>query len=129
MAPEPKEIAKGIQRERRRPSVCHDPGGSSQRMDHNAVENVAGLQTGPTLYSHLTALGERQDGYLRIIPDGAAKSLYIKWKFTKGQWRGYYLMSVVEVWDVEHGLLLLRQKIDSVDVGVKNPVKDTAYDN
>lgn len=127
MAPEPKEIAKGIKRESRRSNLRNDPNPGPNRMDHYDSQTSPGSQAREALHYHLCALSTRDDGYLRVIPDGAGKSVYWKWKFTRGQWIGHYVMSVVSWYDPALALLLLRQKIDAVEVGTKRPAKDTPH--
>lgn len=127
MAPEPKEIAKGIKRERGRRYDPYSGTGVPVGMDTSSAETSPGLQSREALHSHICALSTRDDGYLRVIPDGAGKSVYWKWKYTRGQWAGHYLMSVVSWYDPALALLLLRQKIDQVEVGLKKPAKDVPH--
>lgn len=127
MAPEPKEIARGIKRERGRSNVRADYPTSSVRLVDHDPKNDTRLSQGATLHEHLTALSSRDDGYLRIIPDGARKAAYYKWKFTRGEWAGHYVMAVVSYYDPAMALLLVRQKIDQVELGIKRPAKDRPH--
>lgn len=70
----------------------------------------------------------RHDGWLRIVADSDAEVLYIKWKFSSGAWKGYYCMARVDVWELDVGLYLLRDKVERVDLGVHRPTKDQFYD-
>lgn len=70
----------------------------------------------------------RDDGWLRIVPQDAGAQVYLKWKFSRGPWAGYYVMAVVETWQWDYGLALLSDKLEAVDLGVKRPTRDTAYD-
>ncbi len=77
-----------------------------------------------------TALSElflRMDGWLRVVPAGDGKTLYFKWKFTRGEWSGYYVMFVSLVWEWDKGIAGLRDKCDEVDQDARRPVKDKWY--
>lgn len=67
----------------------------------------------------------RTDGWLRLIPAGEGKQSYYKWKFTAGQWRGYYVMYVATFADWCDGILGLEEKLADVDAGLRRPARDT----
>lgn len=127
MAPEPKEITRGIRRERSGSNLRANPATGDIGMDNHGAQDGTGFQARAALWTHVCALSTRDDGYLRVIPDGAGKSVYWKWKYTRGQWAGHYVMSVVSWYDPALALLLLRQKIDQVEVGLKRPAKDIPH--
>lgn len=70
-------------------------------------------------------LDSRTDGWFRLIPAGDGKQGYAKWKFTSGQWRGYYVMYVGPAGDVSGRLLGLAHKLGQVDRGDRRPAKDS----
>ena len=75
----------------------------------------------------LSHLFMRDDGWLRAVPTADGKSLYLKWKFSRGKFAGYYVMAVVEVWQWDYGLTLLADKLEAVDMDIKKPTKDTPW--
>jgi len=80
-----------------------------------------------TATATLSYLLMREDGWLRLVPAADGKTLYIKWKFSRGKWSGRYVMAVVEVWQWDYGLTLLADKLEAVDLSIKIPTKDTPY--
>jgi hypothetical protein len=81
------------------------------------------LQAGPTL----ARLVDRFDGWLRIVSDGDTGQVYIKWKFTRGHWRGHYVMAVVQYWQLGYGFQLLLDKLAAVEEGTFKPTLDTPF--
>lgn len=75
----------------------------------------------------LVQLMLRDDGYLRCIPDGAKKVIYLKWKFTMGPHRGSYVMVVVSPYEIEEGHILLLRKLNGVYDGTFHATVDRAY--
>jgi hypothetical protein len=69
----------------------------------------------------------RDDGWVRAIPDGAGKTAYLKWKFSRGQFAGSYVMVVVRPWDWEDGFRMLEAKIDNCYAGNRRPTPDRSY--
>lgn len=129
MGREPNEVRMEAKRVRRNASGHSADSGSSSGDNRDAFRPAKRSERDASLYRLLSELCERDDGYLRIIPDGAGKSCFYKWKFTRGEHAGYYVMAVVEYWQVDYGVTLLMQKITSVVVGASKPVKDTKVDN
>lgn len=75
----------------------------------------------------LADLVTREDGWLRITPIRDSGTVFIKWKFTRGDWAGHYVMSVVQYWQMGYGLALLLDKLLAVEYGSLRPTKDTPY--
>jgi hypothetical protein len=75
----------------------------------------------------LLSLVTRDDGWLRIIPSRDSESVYIKWKFSHGTHAGYYVMCVVQYWQMGYGLNLLVDKLEAVEKGTFKPTRDTPY--
>ena len=78
--------------------------------------------------SALSHLFLRDDGWLRACPSTDGKRLYLRWKFTRGKWRGFYVMTCVAHWQWGPGCILLLDKCEQVDLGVRVPTKDTPYE-
>ena len=111
--------------------------------DHIRAASVSAASIGPgipitdtvqdavrrTATATLSYLLMRDDGWLRLVPAADGKTLYLKWKFSRGKWSGHYVMAVVEVWQWDYGLSLLADKLEAVDLSVKIPTKDTPYDD
>lgn len=76
----------------------------------------------------LTELLSYTDGWLRLTPDMEHKTLFLKFKFRRGTWQGYYVMSVVEPHLLGLGLDLLLGKVIAVHAGAVKPTKDTPYE-
>lgn len=76
------------------------------------------------LYELLT----RGDGWVRATATLDMKTAYLKYKYTSGQWRGYYVMAVVVPEELQQGLQLLVAKTNQVDLGQLRPAKDTPYE-
>lgn len=69
----------------------------------------------------------RTDGYLRCIPDGEQKQVYLKWKFTSGEHCGRYIMAVVSPWSIMEGHILLVDKLRRVYEGTYATSADKPY--
>lgn len=69
----------------------------------------------------------RDDGWLRAIPDGEGNTAYLKWKFTRGQFSGSYVMVVVRPWEHTMGFTLLLDKIRDCYEGLRKPTRDRDY--
>jgi hypothetical protein len=69
----------------------------------------------------------RDDGWLRAIPDGAGKTAYLKWKFTRGCFTGSYVMVVIRPWEGDDGFRMLLAKIMNCYAGNRRPTPDKAY--
>lgn len=67
----------------------------------------------------------RDDGWLRATGDSGGKLNYFKWKFSRGEYRGKYVMYVAPVGDWSAGILGLAEKVSEVDAGVRKPAYDT----
>lgn len=76
----------------------------------------------------LQVLLTRGDGWVRVTADMDGKNVYCKYKYHRGENRGYYVMAVVTVDQLLWGLQLLVAKTNQVDLGLLRPAKDTAYD-
>lgn len=61
------------------------------------------------------------------MPGRDTESVYIKWKFSHGPHAGFYVMAVVQYWQMGYGLSLLVDKLDAVDEGSLKPTRDVAY--
>jgi hypothetical protein len=101
----------------------HRTGNTGNRVSREKVR-----ERESTLYRLLLDISQRDDGYLRLIPDGSGKSCYYKWKWTRGPKAGYYVMAVVSYFQIDYGLQLLVDKMQAVDAGTSKPVKDTRQD-
>lgn len=76
----------------------------------------------------LSALAVHPQGWLRITSSPDGDRIFLKFKWNQGKWRGYYVMAVVQYWQVDYGLTLLASKVAKVAQGESKPAKDTAYD-
>lgn len=76
----------------------------------------------------LATVLDRDDGWLRVVPDRDAPVVWWKWKFVHGPHAGGYVM--VRGAQDQHieALRVLARKLRSVDVGSLRPTKDTYYD-
>lgn len=73
-------------------------------------------------------LALRDDGWLRVSPDGQLDSVYIKWKFTRGRWAGHYVMVRILAYDIDEGLDILVSKVQLVEQGQMKPTRDKPYE-
>jgi hypothetical protein len=69
----------------------------------------------------------QNDGWLRLVPHVDDDLLYIKWKWSSGEFQGMYVMVRVTPWQVVYGLVLLRQKVEEVQDHIRTPVLDTPW--
>jgi hypothetical protein len=69
----------------------------------------------------------RDDGWLRVSPDGEGKTCFWKWKFSHGKFCGYYVMVVMPPWDSASAVELLQDKIERSYLGRHKPTRDRAY--
>lgn len=70
----------------------------------------------------------RDDGWLRIVPDTDGKTVWWKWKITRGKWAGYYVMCVGRVDQHPEAIAVMLHKLHQVDLGQARPSKDSYYD-
>jgi hypothetical protein len=70
----------------------------------------------------------RGDGWVRMTATMLGENLYLKYKYTHGDYRGCYVMSVGTVDDIRELVHLLVEKVHKVDKGLLRPAKDTPYD-
>jgi hypothetical protein len=75
----------------------------------------------------LLRFAARVDGWARIAPDGEMKTVFIKWKWTKGPFAGCYIMVNCHYTQLLWGFDLLEQKLEEVELGVRRPVIDSYY--
>lgn len=76
----------------------------------------------------LAQLLHRGDGWVRMVGDLDGKNLYLKYKWTGGEWRNHYVMAVVMLETLSFGLGLLLAKVQQVDIGVRRPTPDRNFD-
>jgi hypothetical protein len=115
-----------------------DAGGNpGTRQDNSDYRSSHPGPTGPhepTAHTYssgapLLLLVSRDDGWLRIVPERDSSTVYLKWKFTRGQHTGKYVMAVVQQWTLGYGLRLLVEKLEAVDEGHFKPTLDTPYNS
>jgi len=70
----------------------------------------------------------RTDGWLRVVPDGDGKTVWWKWKFTRGRWSGYYVMAVGRVDQHAEAIAVMLHKLDKVDTGQDRPIQDRYFE-
>lgn len=88
------------------------------------AEQDENRRRGCSALSHLLL---RDDGWLRISPAGDGKTVYLKWKYSRGPWRNHYVMAVGHIWAWDIAIELLERKVAEVDQGSRVPTKDTWY--
>lgn len=95
---------------------------------HSPAAPVGQFPPGDRLWFDLRDILDREDGWLRIVPDHDQKVLWVKWKYTRGRWRGHYIMVRMGIY--EHGLAasMLLRKLNDVDLGQARPTLDSYYD-
>lgn len=70
----------------------------------------------------------RDDGWLRVVPDGDGKVVWWKWKFVRGNHAGCYCMVRGFAHQHEEAMLILCKKLAYVDAGYERPTRDSYYD-
>jgi hypothetical protein len=103
------------------------PQGTGQG-NHAEQEFKADLEPDPTIAETLAQLLTHTDGWARLIPDTEHKTLFLKWKWSKGKHQGKYVMSVVPPWQLALGLEILLGKVEDAEAGRIKPTVDKAYD-
>lgn len=98
-----------------------DPLSSAVLLHEEAKQDTTAL-------SALSILCSRYDGWLRVIPGGDGKNIFLKWKFSRGKHRNSYVWWTVVDMDILGGLWGLIGKLDLVDAGHLRPTPDTPYD-
>jgi hypothetical protein len=76
----------------------------------------------------LQGLLMRGDGWVRMTATTLGETLYLKYKFTNGPHRGYYVMTVGTIDAIRELAHMLVEKVLKVDKGLLRPAKDTPYD-
>lgn len=76
---------------------------------------------------NLATLCQRDDGWMRMVPDTDTQECFWKWKFTRGPHQGHYVMVRCMGWQYAYAVELLLYKLDEVDRGLRNPVLDRPY--
>lgn len=95
-----------------------------------SFQRVAGETASPeglALLELLVSYAEREDGYLRTIPDGEYKFVYLKWKFTRGKFSGKYAFVSGASTNIASLMWTLREHIDDIYAGRRNPHADRDY--
>lgn len=98
---------------------CADTGGTNPRGPSEQNE-----QNGKQA---IYRLGARVDGWIRIAPDGEAKTVFIKWKWVRGSFQNKYVMVHCHYTQLLWGFDLLEQKVEEVELGIRTPVEDRFY--
>jgi len=97
----------------------------ASRGEHDPAD--AGTQAPIAITSLLQRLANRDDGYLRIIPDKEQSWLYVKWKFNGGPHAGGYAFVSGESHDVVALLWQLQQQIDDIYSGRRRATPDKPF--
>lgn len=99
----------------------------------SSVPSVSGLSPeqgrSETALEALRDLYARDDGWLRIVPHGQGKTVYYKWKFTRGKWANHYVMYRDDDNRPFTSILSLESKVNDVDVGARRPALDSYYES
>lgn len=110
-------------------SVTPPPGQTDDatKSHHSHWQNPIdeALNTLPVL---LASVLQRDDGWLRIVPDGDGKVIWWKWKFIHGKHAGHYVMVRGEQAQNVESLRVLARKLAQVDRGESRPTRDSYYD-
>jgi len=111
------------------PSRAAQPDPKVEREAHlSAPHSVGDEDPINGLWFDLRDLLLRDDGWLRIVPDGDQKTVWYKWKFTRGKWSNHYVMVRGEQYQHGLALSLLSKKLAGVDLGYDRPSQDRYYD-
>lgn len=94
---------------------------------HSPIQNpLEGTDTHGMIL--LGTLLNRDDGWLRIVPDSNGKVVWWKWKFTAGKWSGRYVMVRAEQDQHTDAMHILCKKLRMVDTANLIPTRDSYYD-
>lgn len=85
------------------------------------------LSDGGAAADALATLYCRDDGWLRMVPQDHGKTVYWKWKFTRGRWAGHYIMWRDDEFHPSGSLVGLVAKLGAVDAGEHKPILDQYY--
>lgn len=115
-------------RSRRRPDAGANDGnpayaGGSERLATLQAE-ASPIAINEVLHWFIT----RDDGYLRLIPDGEGKYIYLKFKYTRGRFIGHYAFVSGYPDDAAGLLWRLRAQIDSHYNDTVKPTLDRPYE-
>lgn len=101
---------------------------SGSTTDNNSVQQEQAFinRAGQEAFVRLVC---RNDGWLRIVPHDEGSIVYFKWKWSRGEFKGHYVMWLCSDFNYSLGLQGLLAKVESVDEGLDRPVKDRAYDD
>lgn len=102
-------------------------------LDHPPISALAveRLDSGEMDKDSVWILGrllQRGDGWVRMTGTLDGKTYYLKYKFSDGDHKGHYVMSVVPPELLPWGLVLLYTKVGEVDRGERTPALDKPYD-
>lgn len=114
-----------------RARVAADAADGARHRDNlpNPLETEPAPGVGSAAIAALSDLLMRDDGWLRISPDGEGKVVYWKWKFTRGPHAGCYVMCVFAPWEVWQAIAEVGSKIERSYLGLHRPTKDSYYDS
>lgn len=98
--------------------------GSAVSEAHSPPQELLDVDGLPSL---LYAMAMRDDGWLRFIPSGDGKALYVKWKFTRGRFAGRYCFVSGKPEQYRKLLVTLWEHIEECYDGIRKPTYDTAY--
>jgi hypothetical protein len=70
----------------------------------------------------------RGDGWVRMTSSLDMKTVYLKYKYNHGQWKGCYVMVVATLDQLAWAVSLLHYKLQQVERAELRPSQDTFYD-
>lgn len=118
----------GMRAQRDRPQSVDDGMASEHRSNgHPASSGDAVPQRSGLISEAFAGMMLRDDGWLRIVPHEDGSVCYFKWKFSRGQWRGHYIMYRCDDFNYAGALEGLYHKLSQVDAGDRRPSLDHPY--
>lgn len=90
--------------------------------DCDAEQATAPLPTVAELLEELAGVDD--EGTIKLNPGNDGKSWYCVYTWRWGEWRGHYVMAVVNRGYLCQGLVLLSKKVKSVRLGLRTPSLD-----
>lgn len=115
--------------------VRSTPSRAAQAEESASVPKALHFPSSPPLRPSASLSGadvsellNRDDGWLRIVPDEDGKTVWWKWKITRGKWQGHYVMCVGRQDQHSESIAVILHKLSKVDSGELRPTKDSYYD-
>lgn len=114
--------------DQRHPSNDSDRPGIHRTGSDGHLQEVVNAAKRLELFETIALLLSDDEGWLRAVPQDLGNRVFFKWKFSRGEHAGSYVMWVCDDGDLHSALKGLYTKRQMVYEGLLKPTPDHPYD-